>query len=97
MPVLDAVVLDEHVNLTVEELCRTCRLDAADLVALVDAGIVDAIGTDRAVWRFPAPVLRRIHIAMRLQRDLEINYSGVALILDLLDELRSLREQMRRL
>jgi chaperone modulatory protein CbpM len=33
---------------------------------------------------------------MHLQRDLDINVAGAALVLDLLDELESLRARLRR-
>ena len=40
---------------------------------------------------FSAIELRRARTAMRLQRDLGVNLAGIALILDLLDEVDTLR------
>jgi chaperone modulatory protein CbpM len=45
-------------------------------------------------WRFSMNDLRRIKTALRLQRDLEVNLAGVALVLDLLDQLKELETQM---
>jgi chaperone modulatory protein CbpM len=39
--------------------------------------------------------LRRARIAVRLERDLELNLAGVALALDLLEELEQLRQQLK--
>ena len=38
--------------------------------------------------------LRRIESAFRLHRDLEINMSGIALVLELRDELETLRNEL---
>ena len=39
---------------------------------------------------------RRARVAVRLTRDLELNTPGVALALDLLDEIHELRSQLAR-
>ena len=50
---------------------------------------------DRDHWKFPGSNLSRAHAARRLQRDLEINLAGVALVLDLMEEMMSLRNRIR--
>ena len=47
-------------------------------------------------WRFEGPSLRRARLALALTRELEINPPGVALALDLLDEIAALRASLRR-
>ncbi len=47
-------------------------------------------------WRFSGSALQRARTAMRLQRDLGINLAGVALAMDLLDEIEELRGRLRR-
>lgn len=51
----------------------------------------------RAQWRFSGSALRRLRRAMSLSRDLEVNPPGVALALDLLDEIEALRARLHRL
>ncbi len=53
------------------------------------------LGREPAHWRFGGASLHRAHAALRLQRDLEINLAGVALALELLDEIESLRMRLR--
>ena len=48
-------------------------------------------------WRFAGASLRRTRVATRLARDFELNPPGVALALDLLDEIEALRAHLRRL
>jgi len=51
----------------------------------------------RAQWRFSGAALRRARLAMNLARDLEVNPPGVALALDLIDEIEALRAKLHRL
>lgn len=51
----------------------------------------------RAQWRFSGAALRRARLATSLARDLEVNPPGVALALDLIDEIDALRARLHRL
>jgi len=62
----------------------------------VDEGALEAIGNAPSEWRFTDPALRRGKLALWLTRDLEINLPGVALALDLLDEIATLQAQLQR-
>lgn len=50
-----------------------------------------------AQWRFSGSSLRRARLALRLSHDLEVNAPGVALALDLMDEIEELRARLHRL
>lgn len=86
-----AVVEDE---LSLEELSRSCRCDAEWLIELVYEGVLEPQGAAAEQWRFAGASLRRARIAVRLQQDLQLNAPGVALALDLLDEIHALRLQV---
>lgn len=94
---LTGIVLDEQAELTLSDLCRACCQHAEWIVQLVEEGILEPAGHNPAQWRFSGASLQKAHIAMRLQRDLEINLAGVALALDLMDEIESLRSLVCRL
>ncbi|MEA3244051.1 MAG: chaperone modulator CbpM [Pseudomonadota bacterium] len=94
---LTGIVLDEQAELTLSDLCRACCQHAEWIVQLVEEGILEPAGRNPAQWRFSGTSLQKAHIAMRLQRDLEINLAGVALALDLMDEIESLRSLVCRL
>jgi len=95
--VLSGIVLDEETMLSLGDLCNACSRHAEWVVELVDEGILQPVGRNQDQWRFPGTSLQRAHIAMRLQQDLEINLAGVALALDLMDEIESLRALVCRL
>ena len=93
---LDVVVIDDSVQFTFDELCRACGADAARVVALVEEGVLEPAGGQAHDWTFSGPALKRARTALRLLNDLELGVSGTALVLDLLDEIESLRSQLRR-
>ncbi|MCG6872897.1 MAG: chaperone modulator CbpM [Gammaproteobacteria bacterium] len=95
--ILSGMVLDEQTELSLGDLCRACSQHEDWVRELVAEGVLDPIGGDHRQWRFPAEALQRAHIAMRLQRDLDINLPGVALVLDLLEELDQARARLHRI
>lgn len=86
---------DEDGILTLRDLSRACAMHAEWVIELVEEGVLDPTGRDLTNWRFPAASLRRARIASRLQSDLGINLAGVALALDLLEEIETLRKRLR--
>lgn len=89
--------LADELTLTLGELCRACELPAELILTLVDEGIVEPDGNEPRQWRFRSVCIARIRRARRLERDLGINLAGVALALDLLEELEQLKARVRRL
>lgn len=94
---LSGEILEEQIELSLVELCRACRLSAEQVFELVEEGIVEPRGRQPASWRFTGISIQRVRRAQRLQQDLGVNLAGVALALDLLDELEQMRQRLRRL
>lgn len=88
--ILIGYLLDETVSLSLAEMSGACRVREERIVELVEEGIIEPVAEQRE-WHFPATQLQRAHRAIRLQQDLEINLAGVAVVLDLLEELEELR------
>jgi chaperone modulatory protein CbpM len=63
-------------------------------MAWVSEGVLSPAGGSPQDWRFSGDSLKRAKTAARLMRDLELNSPGVALALDLLDEIHQLRQQL---
>lgn len=97
LPLLSGEVLEEEVELTLADLCRACQLHAEQIFDLVDEGIIEPVGSEPARWRFAGVSLRRVRIALTLQRDLGVNCAGAALALDLLEEVKVLRTRLSAL
>jgi chaperone modulatory protein CbpM len=97
LPLLSGDVLEEDVELTLADLCRTCRLPAEQLLELVEEGVVEPLGRDTSRWRLRGGRVRRSRCAVQLRQDLGVNWAGAALALELLDELHRLRARVHRL
>ena len=92
--ILTGQVLDDTIELTLIEITEACSLSTEQIVELVKEGVLDPIGEEPMDWRFRGTSLTKARVAMRLQKDLGLNLAGVALALDLLDEIESLRSQL---
>ena len=90
------IVIEED-SLTLGQLCRACGVHADWIISLVEEGIIEPQGEDMRLWRFSGASMVRARSALRLQRDLGINLAGIALVLDLMEELESLRARMKTL
>ncbi len=92
-----AFILEEQTGLTLNDLCSACKAEVALIVELVDEGVLMPEGSAPEQWRFTGLQMHRARTALSLQRDLGVNLAGAALALQLMDELNSLREQLRTL
>lgn len=97
LTVLAGVLLDENAELSLEDLCRACGEERRVLVEMVQEGLLEPVDVRLAPWRFQGAALLRARTALRLRRDLGVNFAGIAMILDLLDEIDSLETRLRRL
>ena len=88
-------ILEEQTQLTLADLCRACAVHDEQIIALVDAGVLEPQGREPARWAFTGDSPHRARKALRLQRDLDIDLAGAALALELLDEIASLRTRLR--
>jgi chaperone modulatory protein CbpM len=89
-------IVDEDVEFTLVELSRTSGASAEEITLWVAEGVFDPKGEGPQEWRFSGASLRRARTAFRLSRDFQINAPGVALALDLLDEIDALKTGSRR-
>lgn len=92
--ILNGVLLDEHTELTLNDLCQACSTSAEWIIELVGEGVLEPINYQQTHWRFTGLSLKKAQTAIRLQRDLGINIAGIALALELLDEVESLQTKL---
>ncbi len=79
---------------TLSEICERCGVRAEMIVEMVEYGIVTPLEPATKRWQFSTDALLRLRRAQRLQRDLKLNLSGLALTLELLDEIEALRDEV---
>ena len=89
--VISGILIDEDFQCSLRELCTACGIHAELVIEMITEGIVDPPGASPRDWRFSGPAIKRVQMALRLQRDLGVNLAGAALALDLLEELEQTR------
>ncbi|MGZ8172775.1 MULTISPECIES: chaperone modulator CbpM [Methylobacter] len=94
LPVHTGTVIEDD-SLTLEQLCHACGVHADWVISLVEESIIEPQGDEIQVWRFSGDSLVRVRSALRLQHDLGVNLAGIALALDLMEELENLRAQLK--
>ena len=99
---LSGTLLDEQHLLTIVEISHVCAVQTEYIVELVEEGLIAPEKTQEATtekdephaWRFTGTHMRQARIARHLQSDLGVNLAGVALALQLLDEVEALRARL---
>ncbi|MEP6609493.1 MAG: chaperone modulator CbpM [Burkholderiaceae bacterium] len=94
--VLADTSFDEGGRITLEELCRTCNVDAEFVELLAEEGLLSVSSTDLQRG-FASAEITRVRRIRRLQRDFEASLPAAALMLELLDEIEQLRTALRRI
>ena len=95
--ILSGYILEDETRLTLRQLCDACAVRAEYIIELVDEGFIEPSGVESSHWCFNGINIRRVQTAKRLQHDLGINLAGVALAIELIDEIESLRIRLDRM
>lgn len=82
---------ENDVSISLTELCEICGVSSNYISDLIAYEIIHPQGKTPRDWTFNLRELQRIKRAVRLQRDLDVNLAGIAILLDLLDEMDRLR------
>ena len=90
-------LLHEELSLTLDELSALSGVEIRLIVEMVDHAILEPRGAHIRDWHFPAPALPRVRRALRLRRDLDLNWPGVCLAIDLLEQIAELKRRQRAL
>ena len=93
---IEGEVLETEIHMSMVELSRASRTPEELIMAWVSEGVLSPIGASPKEWRFGGDSLKRARTAAHLTHDLELNTPGVALALNLLDEIAQLRNLLLR-
>lgn len=93
---IEASVVENEVHMSIVELSHAARTPQELIMDWVSEGVLSPTGSSPEDWRFSGESLRRAKTAAHLTYDLELNVPGVALALELLDEIAQLRSRLLR-
>ena len=91
LDLLSGEVVDDSMEITIVELCRSCAVDTDLVEAMIDEGILEPVGKRGTDWCFSYISVKRTLTVIRLQRDLGVTLAGAALAIELLDRLERLQ------
>jgi chaperone modulatory protein CbpM len=91
---IEGSIVENEVHMSIVELSHASRTPEDLIMSWVSEGVLSPTGSSPQDWRFSGESLRRAKTAAHLTHDLELNTPGVALALDLLDEIAQLRARI---
>lgn len=89
-------IVGENYEYSLQEICQSMQSDTEFIIQCIDYGLTDVQGENAEEWRFSVSAIVRLQRAYRLQRDLDINFTGLGVVLDLLDDIEDLRTQLKK-
>lgn len=92
--VLIGVLIEETTTISFVEVCHRYNIPKELLLEMIEEGLFPNQPSPPENIKLDQKALHRIEAAFRLHKDLGINLPGVALALDLLDEMHSLRDEL---
>lgn len=84
-------------SLTLQELCEICQVSTDFIHTLISYEIIQPKHEMPGQFIFDITMLYRLQRALRLQKELELNLVGTAVILDLLEQIEELENKMNLL
>lgn len=97
--ILSVEMMEPSATFTLREVCERGDCHAEFVIKLVNYGVIAPVEEtpEERQWRFDLQTLARLRKAQRLQRDLKMNLPGLAMSLELLDEVQEMRREVDRL
>jgi chaperone modulatory protein CbpM len=93
---IEGSIIENEVHMTIVELSQAVRTPQDLIMSWVAEGVLSPQGSSPQDWRFSGDSLSRAKTAAHLMYDLELTTPGVALALDLLDQITQLRNQLQQ-
>ena len=91
-----AELLDEQARLTLDELARTCCMAPGWVVQRLEAGLLQGEQAG-GHWQFSSATVVRARRLARLESTFDADPQLAALTADLIEEVTTLRQRLRRL
>lgn len=81
------------VKMSFIQLCESAQVPQRFIEKSIEYGIITPPGEQREDWLFDTDHLQLLTKAARLKNDLGLNWSGLALAIELLEEVQQLRHE----
>tara|TARA_R110000868_G_scaffold410505_4_gene698867 strand:+ start:111653 stop:111934 length:282 start_codon:yes stop_codon:yes gene_type:complete len=88
-------MIQDDETLSLQEFALACRAEEQLIEEMVEHALLEPLGQEPNEWQFSTVELERVSKALRIHHDLAVNWEGVALALELLDEVQNLRDYVQ--
>ena len=95
--IVEAVTLDEHGFVTLDQLALAAELPVEELRALVDYGALAPVDPAATSWTFTASWVVVARTAGRLRRDFELDAHSLSVVLRYVQRVEALEAELRAL
>jgi chaperone modulatory protein CbpM len=85
------------VELTLDEVCEIANVPTEVMITIVEEGVLEPEGESPEEWCFDCTMLTMAKRAARLHRDFGIDWTGIPLYLDMIEQLEKLRSENKLL
>ena len=84
---------ESYIEIDLTEICEIVEIPEQTLVELVEQGIVTPSGEQPADWTFDTTMVSVAKRAARLQRELELDWAAIAVVVELIEQRNQLQEE----
>jgi chaperone modulatory protein CbpM len=88
--------MDEKKYLSIQQICTSYQVNQSLLVALEEYELIEIQYTNEEAY-LGIDELAKLERLLRLNQDLDINVAGLVVVHELLEERKTLREELNRL
>ncbi|MDP1573478.1 MAG: chaperone modulator CbpM [Coxiellaceae bacterium] len=96
MKIISGTVIDRETTLTFEEVCQAIHADDQLVIQLIEYHIIQPKGTSKINWQFDDLALKRARLARNFYYDLEVNFAGIGLLIELLERIETLERDVEK-
>ena len=92
--ILIGVLIEETTSITFKEVCQKYNIPKELLIEMIEQGLFSSQSAPIEQTQLNLNDLHRMESAFRLHKDLGVNLPGVALALDLMEEIEEIRKEL---
>lgn len=97
LKIISIIPVEEEISLSLQEISDAVFLNNETIIEMVEYEMIEPEGESPEDWRFNSDDLKHARIAANLHKDLGINMVGIAILLDLLNQIETLENRIHQL
>jgi len=96
MKIISGTIIDQESTLTFEEVCRAIHAEDQLIIQFIEYHIIQPKGASKTDWQFDDVALKRARLARNFYYDLEVNFEGIGLLIDMIERIGALENEIEK-